>query len=126
MPCSFQVRPHPSSRRDVIRRMQRGAVLVDISIDQGGCFETSRPTTHDRPTFVLDGVIHYCVANMPAAVARTATIALNNATLPYVLELANKGWKRAIEENPHLRNGLNIEAGRIVHPAVAQAFGEKA
>jgi alanine dehydrogenase len=112
--------------RDVIRRMQRGAVLVDISIDQGGCFETSRPTTHDRPTFVLDGVIHYCVANMPAAVARTATIALNNATLPYVLELANKGWKRAIEENPHLRNGLNIEAGRIVHPAVAQAFGEKA
>ena len=112
--------------RAVIRRMQRGAVLVDISIDQGGCFETSRPTTHDRPTFVLDGVIHYCVANMPAAVARTATIALNNATLPYVLELANKGWKRAIDENPHLRNGLNIEAGRIVHPAVAQSFGEKA
>jgi alanine dehydrogenase len=112
--------------REVIGRMQPGTVLVDVSIDQGGCFETSRPTTHDRPTFVVDGVIHYCVANMPAAVARTATIALNNATLPYVLELANKGWKRAVEARPELRNGLNIEAGRIVHPAVAQAFGDKA
>jgi alanine dehydrogenase len=112
--------------REVIGRMQPGTVLVDVSIDQGGCFETSRPTTHDRPTFVVDGVIHYCVANMPAAVARTATIALNNATLPYVLELANKGWKRAIEESPQLGHGLNIEAGRIVHPAVAQAFGDGA
>jgi alanine dehydrogenase len=108
--------------REIVSRMLPGAVLVDISIDQGGCFETSRPTTHDRPTFVIGGIVHYCVANMPAAVARTSTIALNNATLPYVLELANKGWKRALEQDPHLRNGLNIEAGGIVHPAVAQAI----
>ena len=89
-----------------------GSVLVDISIDQGGCFETSRPTTHDKPTFVVDDVVHYCVANMPGAVARTSTMALNNATLPYALALADKGWKAALSDDAGLRNGLNVHAGR--------------
>jgi alanine dehydrogenase len=112
--------------RPMLTTMKRASVIVDIAIDQGGCVETSRPTTHSEPTYVVDGVIHYCVANMPGAVPRTATIALNNATLPFVLELANKGWDRALEENPHLKNGLNIRAGRITHPAVEQAFGKAA
>jgi alanine dehydrogenase len=112
--------------RTMIARMKPGSVLVDISIDQGGCFETSRPTTHDQPTFMVDGVVHYCVANMPGAVARTSTIALNNATLPFVQELARKGWQRAVAENPHLGNGLNVQAGRITHAAVAQAYGAAA
>jgi alanine dehydrogenase len=108
--------------RQMLGTMKRASVIVDIAIDQGGCTETSHPTTHLEPTYVVDGVIHYCVANMPGAVARTSTIALNNATLPFVLELANKGWNRALDENPHLKNGLNIRAGRITHPAVEQAM----
>jgi alanine dehydrogenase len=98
-------------------------VLVDIAIDQGGCFETSRPTTHAAPTYVEEGVIHYCVTNMPGAVARTSTFALNNATLPFVLALAAKGWRRALVEDPHLRAGLNIAGGRVTHKAVAEALG---
>src|SRR6266436_1260694 len=94
---------------DMVKRMRPGSVMVDIAIDQGGCFETSRPTTHAQPTYVADGVIHYCVTNMPGAVARTSTFALNNATLPFVLALADKGWRRALRDNPHLCHGLNIE-----------------
>ena len=109
--------------RDMIRHMRAGSVLVDISIDQGGCFETSRPTTHADPTYVEDGVIHYCVTNMPGAVARTSTIALNNATLPFIIALADKGWRRALGDDPHLRAGLNIASGQITYAAVAQAFG---
>jgi alanine dehydrogenase len=110
--------------RDMLVKMRTGAVLVDISIDQGGCFETSKPTTHDNPTFVVDGVIHYCVANMPGAVARTSTFALNNATLPFTLALANKGPQKAMQDDPHLANGLNVHAGAIAHEAVAQDLGE--
>jgi alanine dehydrogenase len=106
--------------RPLVRAMKPGAVVVDISIDQGGCFETSRPTTHAAPTYVEEGVVHYCVTNMPGAVARTSTVALNNATLPYVLAIADHGWQRALREDAHLRNGLNICRGRITHPAVAR------
>jgi len=109
--------------RDMVRRMRPGSVLVDIAIDQGGCFETSRPTTHSNPTYVEEGVIHYCVTNMPGAVARTSTFALNNATLPFVLALAKKGWKKALADDPHLRRGLNIYEGKITHQAVAEALG---
>jgi alanine dehydrogenase len=109
--------------RAMVRQMKPGAVLVDIAIDQGGCFETSRPTTHADPTYVEEGVIHYCVTNMPGAVARTSSFALNNATLPFALALANKGWRKALAEDPHLRAGLNIAAGRVTHPAVAGALG---
>jgi alanine dehydrogenase len=109
--------------RDMVRRMRPGSVLVDIAIDQGGCFETSRPTTHAAPTFVEEGVVHYCVTNMPGAVARTSTFALTNATLPFVLALAEKGSERALTEDPFLCTGLNIHAGHITHPAVAQALG---
>ncbi len=109
--------------RALLPRMKRGAVLVDVAIDQGGCFETSRPTTHDQPTYEVDGIVHYCVANMPGAVARTSTLALNNATLPFVLALADKGWKRALREDAHFRNGLNIVAGKVTHRAVAEALG---
>ncbi len=109
--------------RDMVRRMRPGSVLVDISIDQGGCFETSRPTTHADPTYVEDGVIHYCVTNMPGAVARTSTFALNNATLPFTLALAEKGWRKALADDPHLRAGLNIAKSRITHPAVANGLG---
>jgi alanine dehydrogenase len=108
--------------RDMLRTMKRGAVLVDVAIDQGGCFETSRPTTHSDPTFVVDGIVHYCVANMPGAVARTSTYALNNVTLPHVLDIAEQGWKRALQADPHLAAGLNVHAGAVVHPAVAQAL----
>ena len=108
--------------RDMVKRMRPGSVMVDIAIDQGGCFETSRPTTHAEPVYVEEGVIRYCVTNMPGAVARTSTFALNNATLPFVLALADKGWKRALADNPHLRNGLNICDGRITHAAVAEAL----
>tara|TARA_B100000315_G_scaffold236620_1_gene252621 strand:- start:17 stop:1135 length:1119 start_codon:yes stop_codon:yes gene_type:complete len=111
-------------RREHLARMRPGAVLVDVAIDQGGCFETSRPTTHDDPTYEVDGVIHYCVANMPGAVARTSTTALNNATLPFVLDLAGQGWQRACGRDPHLCDGLNVHQGAIVHPAVAQALNE--
>jgi len=110
--------------RAMLKSMRPGAVLVDISIDQGGCFETSRPTTHEHPVFEIDGVLHYCVANMPGAVARTSAFALNNATLPFTLELANKGVQRALRENPHLAAGLNVHAGAIAHPAVAHDLGK--
>ena len=109
--------------REMVRAMKPGSVLVDIAIDQGGCFATSRPTTHAAPTYVEEGVIHYCVTNMPGAVARTSTFALNNATLPFVLALADKGWRQALAEDPHLRAGLNIHAGEVTHPAVAEALG---
>ena len=109
--------------RALLSRMKRGAVLVDVAIDQGGCFETSRPTTHDDPTYEVDGIIHYCVANMPGAVARTSTLALNNATLPFVLALADKGWARALRDDAHFANGLNVAAGKVTHRAVAEALG---
>jgi alanine dehydrogenase len=107
--------------RQMVKDMKPGAVVVDIAIDQGGCFETSRPTTHADPTYVVDGVVHYCVANMPGAVPRTSTYALNNATLPFVLSLADKGWARALGDDPHLRNGLNVARGKVTHPEVAAA-----
>ena len=108
--------------RDMMKRMRPGSVLVDIAIDQGGCFETSQPTTHADPTYVVDGIVHYCVANMPGAVARTSTFALNNATLPFALALADKGYKRALAEDPHLKNGLNIHKGKVTYKAVAEAL----
>ena len=108
--------------RTMIARMQPGSVVVDVAIDQGGCFETSHPTTHEAPTYVVDGVVHYCVANMPGAVPRTSTYALNNATLPFVLAIADKGWKRALADDPHLRKGLNVAFGRITYRAVAEAL----
>jgi alanine dehydrogenase len=109
--------------RAMVRGMKPGAVLVDIAIDQGGCFESSRPTTHAEPTFVEDGVIHYCVTNMPGAVPRTSTFALTNATLPYVRALADHGWQQALAADAGLANGLNVHAGRLTHAAVAQALG---
>jgi alanine dehydrogenase len=109
--------------REVVRAMKRGSVVVDVSIDQGGCFETSRPTTHSNPTYVVDGVVHYCVTNMPGAVARTSTFALNNATLPFTLALADKGWQKAMADDSHLRDGLNICCGHVTYGAVAQAHG---
>ena len=108
--------------RDMLKLMKRGSVLVDIAIDQGGCFETSRPTTHDDPIYIVDGIIHYCVANMPGAVARTSTFALNNATLPFVLQLADLGPQAAMAANPHLAAGLNVSGGHIRHEAVAEAL----
>ena len=109
--------------RDMLGLMRAGTVIVDVAIDQGGCTETSRPTTHQQPTYVVDGIVHYCVANMPGGVARTATLALTNATLPFVLELADKGYRRAIEENSQLRDGLNVHRGRVTHEAVARDLG---
>ena len=109
--------------RDMLKTMKRGSVLVDIAIDQGGCFETSRPTTHENPVYVIDDVIHYCVANMPGAVARTSAFALNNATLPFVLKLAGLGAEAAMKADPHLANGLNVMGGKIRHQAVAEALG---
>jgi alanine dehydrogenase len=109
--------------RAMVQRMRAGSVLVDIAIDQGGCFETSRPTTHADPTYVEDGVVHYCVTNMPGAVARTSTFALTNATLPFVLALAGKGWRQALADDPHLAAGLNIHDGQVTHQAVATALG---
>lgn len=106
---------------EMVRRMKKGAVIVDVAIDQGGCFETSRPTTHAAPTYLQHGVVHYCVTNMPGAVARTSTFALNNATLPFVVALADKGLKRALAEDTHLLNGLNLHRGRVTHEAVAKA-----
>jgi len=108
--------------RKMISGMKKGSVMVDVAIDQGGCFETSRPTTHQDPVFIIDGVVQYCVANMPGAVARTSTMALTNATLPYAIALANKGWKRATEEDPALAKGLNVVNGEIVYEPVKQAF----
>lgn len=109
--------------RALVARMKPGAVVVDVAIDQGGCFETSHPTTHANPTFVAEGVVHYCVANMPGNVARTATFALNNATLPHALALANLGWQQAMRHDGHLRNGLNVALGHVTHEAVAHQLG---
>jgi alanine dehydrogenase len=109
-------------KNNMLENMKSGAVMVDISIDQGGCFESSRPTTHDEPTYLHNGVLHYCVTNMPGAVPLTATEALNKATLSYVLELANKGIEIALSENLHLANGLNIKNGKVVHEAVKEAL----
>jgi alanine dehydrogenase len=109
--------------KDMISRMKKGAVVVDVAIDQGGCFETSHATTHEQPTFIVDGVVHYCVANMPGAVARTSTFALNNATIGHAVALADKGWKRAMQANPHLKNGLNVCQGHVTYEAVAHGLG---
>ena len=109
--------------RDMLPNMQEGSVLVDVAIDQGGCFETSKATTHDDPTYIVDGVVHYCVANMPGAVARTSTYALNNATLEHALAIASKGWKQALADNPHLKEGLNICQGQVCCKPVADDLG---
>ena len=106
----------------MIETMRPGTVIVDVAVDQGGCFETSRATTHDNPVFNINGVLHYCVANMPDALPRTSTQALTNATLPYVIEVAGKGWKQACKDNEALRKGLNIVDGKIVYEGVAEAF----
>jgi len=111
--------------RDMLKTMKRGSVLVDIAIDQGGCFETSHATTHADPVYVVDGIIHYCVANMPGAVARTSAFALNNATLPFALKIANLGAEKAMKEDPNLAAGLNVSGGKIRHEAVAEALGLK-
>jgi alanine dehydrogenase len=108
--------------RDTVKAMKAGSVIVDIAIDQGGCSETSRPTTHSAPTYIVDDVVHYCVTNMPGAVARTSTFALNNVTLPFALALADKGYRRALGEDPHLRAGLNVFEGKVTHRAVAEAL----
>jgi alanine dehydrogenase len=110
---------------ELVRKMKRGSVIVDVAIDQGGCFETSHPTTHADPTYIVDGVIHYCVANMPGGVPRTSTFALNNATLPFVLALADKGYRRALAEDPHLCNGLNVAFGEVTCKPVADALGHR-
>jgi alanine dehydrogenase len=112
--------------RDMVKAMKPGAVIVDIAIDQGGCSETSRPTTHSNPTYVEEGVVHYCVSNMPGAVPRTSTFALNNVTLPFVLALADKGWREALRDDPHLRAGLNVHDGKIYCAPVAEAHGLEA
>uniref|UniRef100_Q47E46 Alanine dehydrogenase n=1 Tax=Dechloromonas aromatica (strain RCB) TaxID=159087 RepID=Q47E46_DECAR len=113
--------PHLVSR-ELLKRIRPGSVLVDVSIDQGGCFETSRPTTHAEPTYIVDDIVHYCVANMPGAVARTSTFALNNATLPFVLTLANKGYRQALRDDPNLRAGLNIHRGKLTCAPVGEAL----
>jgi alanine dehydrogenase len=109
--------------RRMLKTMKRGAVLVDVAIDQGGCFETSKPTTHSDPIYKVEGVVHYCVANMPGAVAKTSTLALTNATLTYAVEIANKGWKRAMRENPEIMSGANVIRGKVTYEGVAEAFG---
>jgi len=109
--------------RAMVAAMKKGAVVVDVAIDQGGCFETSHATTHAEPTYVVDGVVHYCVANMPGAVARTSTFALNNATIGHALAIANKGWKQALRDDAHLRQGLNVALGQVTYEAVAQTLG---
>ncbi len=109
--------------REMLKTMKKGSVVVDVAIDQGGCFETSKATTHLEPTYEIDGVLHYCVANMPGAVARTSTRALTNATLPYAIEIANKGWKKAMQENKEIKRGANVIQGKITYKGVAEAFG---
>lgn len=109
--------------RPMLSKMRKGSVVVDVAIDQGGCFETSMPTTHADPIYIVDDVVHYCVANMPGGVARTSTFALNNVTLPFTVALADKGWRAALSDDPHLRNGLNVAHGDITHQAVAEALG---
>ena len=107
---------------EMLKTMKKGAVLVDVAIDQGGCFETSKATTHSEPTYVVDGVVHYCVANMPGAVPKTSTMALTNATLPYALEIANKGWQKAMRENNEIKLGANVVKGKVTYKGVADAF----
>jgi alanine dehydrogenase len=109
--------------REMLKTMQKGSVLVDVAIDQGGCFETSRATTHSDPIFEVEGIVHYCVANMPGAVAKTSTIALTNATLPYAVQIANKGWQQAMRENPEIKLGANVMNGKVTYQAVAETFG---
>ncbi|MCE5262635.1 MAG: alanine dehydrogenase [Deltaproteobacteria bacterium] len=109
--------------REMVKMMKKGSVMVDVAIDQGGCFETSKATTHADPVFTVDGVIHYCVANMPGAVARTSTLALTNATLPYALEIADKGWAKAMQDNPDLKSGANVIKGKVTFKGVSEAFG---
>jgi alanine dehydrogenase len=109
--------------RDMLKTMKKGAVLVDVAIDQGGCFETSKPTTHSDPIYTVDGVVHYCVANMPGAVPKTSTMALTNATLPYVVQIANKGWKRAMKENREIKLGANVVRGKVTYKGVSDALG---
>lgn len=108
--------------RDMLKDMKPGTVLVDVAVDQGGCIETCKPTTHENPTYVVDGIVHYCVANMPGAVPYTSTLALTNATLPYAIQLANKGWKKACNDNAELKKGLNVVNGKVVYEGVATAF----
>ncbi|MGD9307161.1 MAG: NAD(P)-dependent oxidoreductase, partial [Desulfobacterales bacterium] len=109
--------------RDMLKTMKKGSVLVDVSIDQGGCFETSKETTHADPTYTIDGIVHYAVSNMPGALPRTSTLALNNATLPYAVEVANKGWKKAMKENSEIKRGANVVKGQVTYKGVAEAFG---
>ena len=109
--------------KDMLKLMKKGALLVDVAIDQGGCFESSHPTTHSEPTYEFEGIVHYAVANIPGAVPMTSTLALTNATLPYAIKLADKGWKQACKEDSALLQGVNIVGGKIVFPAVAEAFG---
>jgi alanine dehydrogenase len=109
--------------RDMLKTMRPGTVLVDVAVDQGGCIETCTPTTHENPTYVIDEVVHYCVANMPGAVPYTSTLALTNATLPYAIQLANKGWKKACRDNNELKLGLNVVQGEVVYKGVADAWG---
>ena len=109
--------------REMLKTMKKGAVLVDVAIDQGGCFETSKPTTHSNPIYTVDGVVHYCVANMPGAVPKTSTLALTNATLPYAVEIANKGWEKAMKENTEIKLGANVIKGKITYKGVSDAFG---
>ena len=120
---TYNHREPSDSERAQLKLMRPHAVLVDVSIDQGGCFETSRPTTHSNPTFEVDSITHYCVTNMPGAVPITSTYALTNATLPYVIELADRGVREALDNDPYLRLGLNVDHGEITHPAVAAALG---
>ena len=109
--------------RDMIKSMKRGSVIVDVAIDKGGCVETSKPTTHGDPTYIVDDVVHYCVANMPGVVPRTSTLALNNATLPFLLKLANKGYQKALDEDKNFLAGLNVHKGHVTYKAVADVFG---
>jgi alanine dehydrogenase len=109
----------------MLKLMKKGSVIVDVAIDQGGCIETARPTTHDDPIYEVDGIIHYCVANMPGAVSMTSTIALTNATLPYAIEIADKGVRKAALDNPEIAKGINIIDGKVTYPGVAEAFGLK-
>jgi alanine dehydrogenase len=109
--------------REMLKTMKKGSVLVDVAIDQGGCFETSKATTHSDPIYTVEGVVHYCVANMPGAVAKTSTLALTNATLPYAVEIANKGWEKAMKENMEIKLGANVIKGKVTYKGVADAFG---
>ena len=109
--------------REMVKTMRTGSVLVDVAIDQGGCFETSKETTHSNPTYTVDGIVHYAVSNMAGAVPKTSTLALTNATLPYAVEIANKGWQKAMRENPEIKLGANVVKGRVTYKGVAEAFG---